>query len=61
MDKYKAQKDYLSDPDKVKKITITLTHGEQADVIDFWEHLPNKRQWFIDAARAAMSTSSNPL
>jgi len=54
MAKYKTQIKYLTDSDKVKKITITLAKKEQADVIEFWESLPNKRQWFIEKARESI-------
>lgn len=57
--KYSPQVKYLTNPDKIKKITITLTRAEQGDVIDFWESLPNKRQWFIEKARESMKKKTD--
>ena len=46
---YAYQRKY--DAKMIKRITIPLNREYDADVIELWERLENKRQWFINKAR----------
>lgn len=49
---YKFQKDW--NKKNLKIISVNLNRSTDADIIDFWERLQNKAQWFRDACRSEM-------
>ena len=59
--RYKDQKAYIKK--HIKNVQIGLNRDSEADVIAFWDGLENKRQWFIETCRKAITetVSSNSL
>lgn len=50
--RYKDQKNWAKK--NMKSVQVLLHKEYEADVIDFWNGLENKRQWFIETCRKAM-------